>query len=146
MPFVSHGPIVVETDTSGDALVYSDEVIDGGYAYLIIFDHNYTQRLAPTAQVRIVTEHGRVPILILDGVPSEAGYVGRYFPVAIGHDTGGAAVEWADGSPAIPLRVPIPIANERIEISVSDGGSEKYAEFTVVLIENWWVTPVPEEE
>lgn len=142
MPFVSRGPLQVITDSSGDATEYTD-LIDGGFIYAIYINHlGPSSGYANTADITIVTEHGRIPILSLTDVPNDAAYL-RYFPVAKGHDSAGAEIDWATG---VKLRTPIPIANERVEITVAQGGSVKRCDFTVVIIENWWVTETTEEE
>lgn len=125
MPFRVHTK-AVQYVGSGTVIAQTSSLIVGGLLYGVIVSSQY----AAGADIEIVTSRARIPVLSLTDV---APGTYRYFPMAAGHDASAAPIEWADG---IPLRVPIPLGNEYIEIRVTDGGASNFGVFRFVIIHN----------
>jgi len=114
--------VAVETDSSGDATVYSGRTFNGK---LVAIDYAKTD-FADTADFTITSEETGQTLWTQANVTASA----TKYPLTQACSTAGVAAT-LDGTRA--LLVPIALVNERISVVVAQGGDTKTGEFSFVV-------------
>lgn len=125
MPYVSYSTLEITADGSGNGQVFTSEITGG-----VVCAVNLDAATASGADFNILTEDGRVPIWQEENVASLST---KKVPLAKATTNGGVVLEWSTG---IPILVPIPVSDERIEINISGATPGTYFRFDIIVLDD----------
>lgn len=113
------------TDGSGAVTDYTSTVV-GGLVYAIQYSKD---DFAAGVDFEIRTETTEIPVWVENDVNVSR----RLIPLHACHDDAGAEINWDTG---VKMLTPVPVANERIRVSITNGGATKHGFVGILVLTN----------